>query len=316
MATKKNKTLIVDANNMAARFAHSYDLMTSDNLLSGVVYGVFEFLLRFMPSRKHRIHRVVFAFDSYPKFRYDMYPEYKGKRKETRAKSRDAEEYYADYQEQLEYLKVVLPKINCIPLLLPDFEADDAVYKIIKSMPDEEFLIYSSDRDFIQMVNPRVTMAKPRHRKSFETYIDKKPRYYLIRRALIGDTSDSIKGVPQIGEKRADEIVEAVGESKISKFLNNIDRAGKYADRLREHKGIIYRNFKLMSLSYAYKKFTVGLRCVYIKSRFSPVGFRDTCKRFELRSASLDSENYERLLTPLIGDLPDTSDFRPVRTLV
>ena len=311
---KDSRTLIVDAQNMAARFSHSHQLITGDGKLSGVVFGVMRFLLRFLNRSKYKYHRVIFTFDSYPKFRHDMYSGYKAQRKIQRNKKEAVRVQFEMYREQVEYLKEVLPKLGVITAILPDFEADDLVYKIIKSLPDERFTLYSNDQDFVQMVSKRVVIAKPVHKRELETYIVEKPAHFIIKRALIGDTSDSIKGVNGIGKVRAQEIVDLVGESKLTKFIYNLHRAGKWADKLRENIAVIKLNFKLMSLSYAYKNHTKVAIARYVEPRFSEHGFLKTCHDYELASIMLDKKFYHKVLSVLDTDIP-SAQFESVLSL-
>ena len=311
---KKSRTLIVDGNNLAARYSHSHQLITSEGKLSGVVFGVMRFLLRFLNRSKYKYHRVIFAFDSYPKFRHEMYSGYKSQRKVNRKKKESVQIQFEMYRTQVEYLKEVLPKLGVITAILPEFEADDLVYKIIQALPNEQFTLYSNDQDFVQMVRKRVVVAKPVHKREIETYITEKPDYFIIKRALIGDVSDSIPGVMGIGEVRAQEIVDLVGESKLNSFIYNLHKVGKWEEKLRENIDVISLNFKLMSLSYAYKKFTNVINGAYVEPRFSELGFLKICKEYELSTVMLDKKFYQNVLSVLDTDIP-SEQFETVLSL-
>lgn len=308
------KNLVIDGNNMSARFCHSYGLMTSTGELSGVVYGVMLFLRRFLGL--HRDYdRVIFVFDSnVPDFRFELCPEYKATRAKQRKKNKDQELFYYSYIEQVESLKDVLPRINVISTVLPHFEADDAVYKIITEMTDDEFSLYSNDRDFLQMISNRVTVVRPRHNRPTEEFVTEKPKYYLMQRALWGDTSDNIKGVPGIGEKRSTEIIQSIRKSSPKKFFKNLDKCPKYAEKLQEYEDLIRQNYRVMSLKYAYSNYSCNVKGEYVKPRFSPTGFIDICTKFELKSMSMDGDIFERLLGALIPTIPSI-DFEKVKKL-
>jgi len=299
---------------MAARFAHAYPLSTSKGVLSGVVYGLFGFIRRFLVRSRYKYNRICFVFDSRPKFRYDIYPEYKQQRKIDRAKSEEQQNFYEIYIEQLGYLKEILKGLNIIAVELKDYEADDAVYKIQKELQGEEFVLYSNDKDYIQMVGGKSVVAAPNFQAVNERYIEIRPKKYLLQRLMIGDTSDSIKGVMGIGEKRAAEIVELVGESRFSLFMRNLKKSGKWYEKLWDNKEILKRNYELMSLSYAYRRHTHDKKLLYVKSRFSISAFNDICKRFELRVYAMESDIFQRLLINLKGDLPG-KNFRAVESI-
>jgi len=310
-------TLIVDGNNMCARFAHSYDLLTSTGKLSGVVYGVMLFLRRFLSSHRE-YDRVIFAFDSsVPKFRYKLCPEYKATRAAQRKKRKESELFYYSYMEQVEILKEVLPKLNVIVAVLPNFEADDAVYKLTREIKcDDGFALYSNDRDFLQMVSKkrRIVVVKPVHHRPIDEFISTKPKYYLMQRALWGDVSDNIKGVSGIGEKRSNEIIKAIGESSLSKFFKNVDKCPKYRDKLIENETVIKNNYRVMSLKYAYDNYSGAAMGLYVKARFSPTGFIEICREYELKSMSLEGEIFERLLRVMEHSIP-SDNFKKVKKL-
>ena len=298
--------LIIDGNNMAARFAYAHTLFTSDGIPSGVIFGLLNYLRRILVSSRYKYKQICFVFDSYPKFRHLVYPEYKAQRKEKRDVDETAEAYYEMYREQLEYLKVILSNLNIIPIILPEYEVDDVVYKMCRELKEENIVIYSSDKDFTQIIQRgRVVLARPNHRTSFESYIKERPRYYVLKRLMEGDSSDNIKGVAGIGEKRAQEVVDLIGKTRFKDFINNLDQAGKWSDKLKENEDILKRNYKLMVLAYAYKHLTKKLKPLYVKSRFSITALKGVIDKFELKSLYEDTSVFQKILLPLDGVLPE-----------
>ena len=204
----KEKILLLDANAIVHRAYHALPPLTSPKgELVNAVYGFALTLLKAIQDVKPDY--IVAAFDAGRKtFRDDMYSEYKANRKKT-----DDE------------LHIQVPRIwhlleaMSIPVLADEgFEADDLVGALahMATKKDIESIIVTGDKDTLQLVDDH-TKVYSLHRGMSdtlmydrETVIEKMgvpPEKVVLLKALAGDSSDNIPGVPGIGPKTAVELI-------------------------------------------------------------------------------------------------------------
>jgi 5'-3' exonuclease len=142
-------------------------------------------------------------------------------------------------------------------------EADDAIAYLTKQVytdPDNEICIMSSDRDFLQLVNPRISVWSPTKKiiynpeKVVEDY-EIPPHNFLIYRSIQGDKSDSIPGIHLVGDKR---IKKFLGDLVFDREPHNIDDVMRYTkerldesriyERIAGGEEVMRRNWELMQL--------------------------------------------------------------------
>ncbi|MBN2677117.1 MAG: DNA polymerase I [Anaerolineaceae bacterium] len=144
------------------------------------------------------------AFDTGKTFRDDIYPEYKA----TREKMPD------DLRPQIERIRDLVDAFNIPRLEVKGFEADDILGTIAHQAVDAGFgvKIITGDRDLLQLVNDRIVVNLPGSKLAdAKDYLKEdvralwgiNPDQVVDYKALVGDSSDNIKGVPGIGEKTA-----------------------------------------------------------------------------------------------------------------
>ena len=167
-------------------------------------------------------------------------------------------ELYADYKagrtyedeegdtpfEHLPQIQKSLTKMGINWLEVPGHEADDVVATLatrhVKASPNNVSFLATIDTDFFQLLNSRVRMLKlmpqGKHEVLVHHDVEEKvgvsPRQYVRYKAMVGDSSDNIPGVPGIGPKRACEVIK--GEREL--------------DRV-EHAQILDRNEQLIRLN-------------------------------------------------------------------
>ncbi len=182
----------------------------SDGLPVGAVYGFCNMLFKLLKSLKNTKQIVVVVFDKARKnFRNEIYPLYKTNRSATPE----------DLIPQFEYIRKVVDAFN-LPIIEQDnFEADDiiATYAEIAKKNNDSVVIYSSDKDLMQLMDDKVNLYDPLKNKQLTTAdIEKKfnitdPKLIPDIQALIGDTIDNIPGVKGIGPKTASELILKYG---------------------------------------------------------------------------------------------------------
>ncbi len=194
---------------MSRAFYGIPELTNSQGLHTNAVYGFLNILLKVL-DQEQADHLAV-AFDVHePTFRHKMFDAYKGTRKPMPP----------ELHEQIPLMQEVLRSMH-IPLLMKGgYEADDLLGTIAKRCQKEgvEVTIVSGDRDLLQLADEKIKICLPKTAKGVTTvynyYPDdvKKewgvtPLEFIDLKALMGDTSDNIPGVPGLGPKSAEWII-------------------------------------------------------------------------------------------------------------
>ena len=184
-------------------------LSTSEGMPTGALYVFTRMLMRMEEDAAPRRMAVVFDDKSGKRtFRAELYPEYKATRK-------DAPEELA---VQMEYFPKVVEAMGWPVVTVPGVEADDVIATLVHDARARgwEVVIYSADKDIMQMVGEGVTMIDALHQKTYtrEEVIRKMgvpPELVPDFLALVGDTSDNIPGLRGCGAKTAAALLEQHG---------------------------------------------------------------------------------------------------------
>lgn len=208
-------TMIIDGNSLGYA-AHGTQPLTVDGMQ---VQAVFQSLKMLKAALSHypKHQTLIWLWDGRAQWRYDLHPEYKGKREETEEQRKSKEAYKA----ALPYLERALTALGVTQIRAPAFEADDVAGYFVRrlSKVGAQGLLLSGDRDWIQLITPTIDWVDPRDghaRKcdllSLEAFSGSStPQRFLEAKALQGDTSDCIPGVGGIGEKTAVALIEHFG---------------------------------------------------------------------------------------------------------
>jgi len=184
-------------------------MTTSKGENTSAIFGFMQTLLTLIQKQKPAYLAVVFDTPE-PTFRHKIFADYKA----TRQKMPD------QLVEQLPRLREVLEAANIPILELPGYEADDVMgtlgLQAVKRNLD--VVMVTGDKDFLQLVRPGVRVL--RSKKGEEEILDEKrveewfgvpPDKVIDILGLMGDTSDNVPGVPNVGEKTALELVKTYG---------------------------------------------------------------------------------------------------------
>lgn len=209
--SKSKKFVIIDGKSVFYRGYYAMpNLRTADGTPTGGVYGFATMALEVIKRLKPDY--VAVAWDK-PKTnirkRLMIYPEYKAGRKPA------PPEFYA----QIPLLHELLEDLGWPLYELDDYEADDIMGSLAvqASKKGIETLIITSDLDMLQIVNDKVKVYALKtglsnielySPKSFEAKYGINVHQFLDLKALKGDSSDNIPGVPGIGEKGAIELLK------------------------------------------------------------------------------------------------------------
>ena len=208
------KIVLIDGHSILNRAFYGIpELTNSEGLHTNAVYGFLNILFKILDEEKAQYLAVAFDLKA-PTFRHKMYAEYKGTRKAMPEELR----------EQVPLMKEVLSAMG-VPLLMKEgYEADDLLGTIAGQAERAglEVSIVSGDRDLLQLATDKVQIRIPKTKRTgteIENYYaaDVKEKY-LVRptefvdvKALMGDASDNIPGIPGVGEKTATKIISEFG---------------------------------------------------------------------------------------------------------
>ena len=205
------KLVLIDGHSILNRaFFGLPDLTNSQGLHTNAVYGFLNIMFKILEEEKPNYLAVAFDVKA-PTFRHQMFEEYKGTRKPMADELR----------QQVPVMKEMLTKMGVPIVELPGYEADDLLgtISVIAENQGMEVSIVSGDRDLLQLATEHVQIRIPKTKKTgteIENYYAKdvverysvSPKEFIDVKALMGDTSDNIPGVPGIGEKTATALIE------------------------------------------------------------------------------------------------------------
>lgn len=208
------KLLCLDSNSILNRAFYGVKLLTNkDGVYTNAVYGFMNILLKLLNDVQP--DAVACAFDlKAPTFRHKMFDGYKAQRKGMPE----------ELAQQLPVIKELLDDLGYRILTLEGYEADDILGTLsaMCEQQGQECYIATGDRDSLQLIGDHTTvlLASSRMGKSETVICDEayfyekygtKPHGLIDIKALMGDSSDNIPGVPGIGEKTALKLIGQYG---------------------------------------------------------------------------------------------------------
>ena len=220
---RNSKVLLIDSLNTFLRsFVMIHHLNPQGNHIGG--------LTGYLKSIGHAIRlieptRVILVFDGHggsTNKRY-LYPEYKANRKINKISNWDAFDTQEDESESItsQIIRLV-GYLKCLPvdlLVIDKIEADDVIGYLARELP-EKVVVYSSDKDYLQLVSDRVTVFSP-IKKKFYTMKSVKEEFglpaknFLTQKILLGDTSDNVPGVKGLGLKTLLKMYPELGTEEL-----------------------------------------------------------------------------------------------------
>lgn len=205
-----DKLLLIDGHSILNRAFYGVPPLTNhEGVHTNAVFGFINIMLKALEDEAADYAAVAFDLKA-PTFRHKMYAEYKGTRKPMPA----------ELHEQVPIIKEVLEAMEIPVITLEGYEADDILGTLAKRMQARgmSVSILSGDRDLLQLADSAIKIRMPKTAKGrteIENYgpDDVKAKYgvtpseFIDLKALMGDSSDNIPGVPGIGEKTASAII-------------------------------------------------------------------------------------------------------------
>jgi DNA polymerase-1 len=295
--TKAPKVLILDGHSLAFRafYALPEDLKTTDGTYTNAVYGFTSMLIKLLQEQKP--DHIACCFDmGAPLERSAEFSDYKAGRTEAPE----------TFRPQLDLIREVL-RVMRIPVFeLAGHEADDIISFLACRAADEgtTVRIVTGDRDFFQLVGDRIKVLYNRRGISDIVEMDTAavtqrygvpPDKYVDLKALEGDTSDNLPGVPGVGTKTAARLIQRYGTAE-EVVAHADDQTPKLAANLAEHAEQVALNKKLSILA------AVPLEGVTLDDL--KMGVWDLDEVRELYG----SLEFRSLLERLLADLPEAAE--------
>ena len=216
------KLVLIDGNSLLYRgFFAMRALTTSAGQPTNAVFSFTMMLLTLLTEQKPEV--ILCAWDAPVKtFRHDAFKEYKGTRKATPP----------ELVQQGPLAREMVAAFNIPTVETPGFEADDAIGTLAKKGLElgYEVLIVTGDLDALQLVEPGVRVMTTVKGVTDTVIYDEaavekryglRPNQLADYRALKGDTSDNIPGVPGVGEKTATQLLQKY--ETVENLLHHMD---------------------------------------------------------------------------------------------
>lgn len=245
------KLVLIDGHSILNRAFYGVpELTNSEGLHTNAIYGFLNILFKLLDEEKPDALAVAFDLSA-PTFRHKMYDAYKGTRKGMPDELR----------EQVPVMKEVLKAMNVLIMEKEGYEADDILGTMAKRAEKEgyEVSLVSGDRDLLQIASDHIKIRIPKTkgaRTEIEDYYAKDvlekyqvtPLQFIELKALMGDASDNIPGVPKVGEKTATSLM--VEYRSLDGIYEHVEEITKKSikETLVENKELAYLSLKLATI--------------------------------------------------------------------
>lgn len=238
------KIMLIDGNSIINRAFYAIPLLSVGGVYTNGVYGFLNIFFKLLDEENPDYIAIAFDLKA-PTFRHKMYAEYKGTRKGMPQ----------ELAEQMPVLKELLGKMNIKIYEKEGYEADDILGTLSKRADEKgiEPVVVSGDRDLLQLATDTIKIRIPKTKggkTEIEDYYSKDvlekygvtPVEFIDVKALMGDASDNIPGIPSIGEKTAVKIIQ-----EYKNIENAIENAGNIKPKKASENLITYKEQGLLS---------------------------------------------------------------------
>ena len=303
----EKKLVLIDGHSILNRAFYGVpDLTDSEGHHTNAVYGFLNIMFKIFDTEQPT--DVVVAFDvNKPTFRHEAFDTYKGTRKPMPEELR----------EQVPLMKKVLKTMNIKVTELPGYEADDVLGTLAKRGEKENMKVsvITGDRDLLQLATDNILIRIPKTKKGgteIEDYYAKDvkekylvtPEEFIDVKALMGDTSDNIPGVPSVGEKTATKLIAQ---------YHSIENLYEHLDEVTRPK--LHASLKENKQSAIDSKW---LATINIDSPVE-IDFNETVLGDMFNSDAYDlmkKLGFKSLLKRFDGDVEKISEYKPITNII
>lgn len=241
--------LIIDGSSLVNRAFYALPPLTNKKgVQTNAVYGFIRMFNRLMDD--YNPERVAVLFDPKgPTFRHKLYDGYKSRRKK----------FPPELSYQISILKNLLDELGVRCYDMQGFEADDLAGSLSKKYSnDYNIVLVTGDRDYLQLVDDNVNVLYTKKGISetvnytrdliMEDY-GLTPEQLIDLKALMGDKSDDIPGIPGVGEVTAKKLLEEY--HTLDGVYDNIDKMkqNKTTEKIIDGKDLAYLSKELGTIN-------------------------------------------------------------------
>ena len=300
------KIVLIDGHSILNRAFYGLpDLTNAEGLHTNAIYGFLTIMFKILEEEKPEYLTVAFDVHA-PTFRHEMYDAYKGTRKPMADELR----------QQVPVIKEVLGAMGIKTIEQAGLEADDLLGTISRRSEERgmEVSVISGDRDLLQLATEHVKIRIPKTkqgRTEVEDYYseDVKNRYqvtpleFIDLKALMGDTSDNIPGVPSIGEKTATKIITEY--HSIENAYAHVEelKPPRASKALKEHWDLAVMSKTLATIEvhadFAYDFEEAQLGNIYTEEAyayFQRLQFKNLLSKFDVTAPANSVEDHFRVI--------------------
>ncbi len=240
------KIYLIDVSSLFFRAFYAVrPLHSTEGVPVNAVYGFISMIAKLLKEKNPEY--IAFCYDrKEPSFRKDLDQNYKANRTEMPD----------DLQAQMPYIKQVAGLFGIQDIEVPGYEADDLIgtLSVMAYKAGFEAIIVSGDKDFCQLVNDKTFIYDSmKEVLTNEVMVLEKygvyPHQFVDYLAIVGDTSDNIKGVAGVGPKGAQKLIEEFGS--LEKIYESLDliKSGNIKEKLTLSKDDVFLAQKLVQIS-------------------------------------------------------------------
>ncbi|MBN1776500.1 MAG: DNA polymerase I [Clostridiales bacterium] len=235
MPDKPRKILLVDGHSLIFRAFHALPLLSSGGVYTNAVQGFFSML--FKAVGQYRPDALCVMLDTHaPTFRHKLYDEYKAGRKPTPE----------ELKPQVPVIREILDAMKVTVCAMEGYEADDLLGTAARlaNVQGIHADILTGDRDALQLVTEDTNVILTKKGITESLLIDPgnmekeygyTPAQAIDLKALMGDASDNIPGVPGVGEKTALKLLAEYGDLD-GVYAHAGEIQGKLGERIRDNR--------------------------------------------------------------------------------
>lgn len=300
------KIVLIDGHSILNRAFYGLpDLTNAEGLHTNAIYGFLTIMFKILEEEKPEYLTVAFDVHA-PTFRHEMYDAYKGTRKPMADELR----------QQVPVIKEVLGAMGIKTIEQAGLEADDLLGTISRRSEERgmEVSVISGDRDLLQLATEHVKIRIPKTRQGrteVEDYYseDVKNRYqvtpleFIDLKALMGDTSDNIPGVPSIGEKTAARIITEYHSIENAYVHVEELKPPRASKALKEHWELAVMSKTLATIEvhadFAYDFEEARLGNIYTEEAyayFQRLQFKNLLSKFDVTAPANSVEDHFRVI--------------------
>ena len=291
MDNKERELLLIDGHSILFRafYGISLTMTAPDGMHTNAVYGFFNILKKMLEEEQPEYLAVAFDLPS-ATFRHELYPDYKG----NRGPSPD------EFREQVPVVKEILREMQIPVVTAEGFEADDVLGTLSRQAAERGITtaIVSGDRDLLQISGPATEIIIPKTRGGETTYeryrpddvkaaFGVTPEGFIELKALMGDSSDNVPGLPGVGPKTAQKILEQFGSIREARLHADEIKPKKAMEAMRDHGDELDLSLRLVTIrtdapvTFDEKEFRLGnIYTPEAGAHFKRLGMKSFLDRF------------------------------------